>query len=45
MPPRRRQWNQEAESHNENQGGPNNPMQEFVNLLTAAFNQVGVGFL
>ena len=41
MPPRRRQRNQEAESHNENEGGPNNPMQEFVNLLTAAFNQAG----
>ena len=40
MPPRRRQRNQ-GDNVNQPEGGPVNPMQEFVNLLTAAFNRTG----
>lgn len=40
MPPRRRQRNQET-NVNQPEGGPVNPMQEFVNLLTTAFNRNG----
>ena len=40
MPPRRVPRNQGANT-NQPEGGLVNPMQEFLNLLTAAFNQTG----